>query len=99
MTLGEFRKYTEHLDDSIELSYYYAGDNFPIGTMNPIGDYKIEFCSNNYDEHPSFGCLQVMAFLKRKSINDDDIITQQNIDIKLADKIRRNIVENKERRI
>ena len=66
MTLGEFRKFTENLDDSIELSYYYAGDNFPIGTMNPIGKDKIEFCSNNYGENPILGCLRVMAFLKQK---------------------------------
>lgn len=66
MTLGEFRKYTENLDDSIKLSYYYGGDNFPIGTMNPIGEDKIEFCSNNYGENPILGCLRVMALLKQK---------------------------------
>mgnify|MGYP003477388725 CR=1 FL=1 len=66
MTLGEFRKYTENLDDSIELSYHYAGGNFPIGTMNLIGEDKIEFCSNNYGEESILGCLRVMAFLKQK---------------------------------
>ena len=70
MTLGEFRKYTGNLDDSIELSYHYAGGNFPIGTMNPIGEDKIEFCSNNYGEESILGCLRVMAFLKQKEKQD-----------------------------
>lgn len=70
MTLGEFREYTQNLDDSIELSYYYAGGNFPINTMNPIGEDKIEFCTNNYDEKPILGCLRVMAFLKQKEVLD-----------------------------
>lgn len=69
MTLGEFRKYTANLDDSIELSYHYAGGNFPISTMNPIGEDKIEFCSNNYGEESILGCLRVMAFLKQKENN------------------------------
>lgn len=69
MTLGEFRKYTGNLDDSIELSYHYAGGNFPIGTMNPIGEDKIEFCSNNYGEESLLGCIRVMAFLRQKENN------------------------------
>ena len=70
MTLGEFRKYTEHLDDSVELSYHYAGANIPIGTMNPIGDNKIEFCNENYSENPLVGCWRVMTFLKQKKFSN-----------------------------
>ena len=70
MTLGEFRMYTSNLDDSIELSYFYGGDNFPINTMNPIGDDKIEFCTDNYDEEPILGCLRVTVFLKQKQFYD-----------------------------
>lgn len=66
MTLGEFRKYTEHLSDDIKLSYYYAGGHFQIGTMNPIGNNTIEFASNNYGEDNIIGCLNVAAFLKKK---------------------------------
>lgn len=66
MTLGEFRKFTEHLSDDIKLSYYYAGGNFPIGTMNPIGDDMIEFASNNYGEANIEGCCRVAVFCKKK---------------------------------
>ena len=31
MTLGEFRKYTEHLDDTVELSYHYVKPEFKVG--------------------------------------------------------------------
>lgn len=66
MTLGEFRKFTEDLNDDIELTYHYAGSNFPIGTMNPIGDNTIEFASNNYGEDNIMGCVRVATFLKKK---------------------------------
>lgn len=69
MTLGEFRKYTEHLDDSIELSYHYAGENVPIKTMIPIGDSKIEFAGRVFEQNDTIGCLQVAALLKKNNDN------------------------------
>ena len=66
MTLGEFRKYTEHLDDSIELSYHYGGASVPIRTMIPIGDNKIEFAERVFGQEDAIGCLHVAASLKRK---------------------------------
>lgn len=41
MTLGEFRKYTANLDDSIELSYHYAVGYMIGDTINEVyKDYK-----------------------------------------------------------
>lgn len=72
MTLGEFRKFTEHLSDDIELSYYYGGENIPINTMNTIGVRKIEFASGTYDTQHIEGCIKVATFLKKKGDNNND---------------------------
>lgn len=67
MTLGEFRNFTNHLDDNVELSYYYGGETIDIGAMDAIGDNKIVFASNNYGENKIEGCLRVFLNLKKQN--------------------------------
>ena len=67
MTLGDFRKYTEHLSDDIEI--YYASQvsgQAPICTMEALGDNELLLATRNYGERNEMGILRVMAFLKKK---------------------------------
>ena len=66
MTLGEFRKYTDHLNDSIKLAYHYGGKTIPIKSMDALGDNTIEFASGCYGEKPIYGDVRVASFLKKK---------------------------------
>ena len=67
MTLGDFRKYTEHLSDDIEI--YYASQvagQAPICTMEALGDNELLLATRNYGERNEMGILRAMAFLKKK---------------------------------
>jgi hypothetical protein len=66
MTLGEFRKYTEHLSDDIELHFNFGDNVKSISTMDICGDNGIQFISEIYDENPIMGKIRVASFLKRK---------------------------------
>lgn len=67
MTLGEFRKYTESLDDSIELLYHHSGGYFSINTMELAGKEKLVLCAKAYGEDNIVNILKTIAFLKQKS--------------------------------
>ena len=69
MTLGEFRRYTNHLIDDIELKFFCNGESFIINSMNPKGNNCIEFVTDNYEENPIEGCLRVASFCKGNPLN------------------------------
>jgi hypothetical protein len=67
MTLGEFRKYTEHLSDDIELYFNFGDDIKSINTMDICGDNGIQFISEIYDENPIMGKIRFASFLNKKT--------------------------------
>lgn len=67
MTLGEFRKYTQNLDDSIELLYHHSSGYFSINTMESAGKEKLVFCDKVYGEDNIVNILKTITFLKQKS--------------------------------
>lgn len=67
ITLGDFRKYTEHLSDDIEI--YYASQvagQAPICTMEALGDNELLLATRNYGERDIMGIVRAMTFLKKK---------------------------------
>lgn len=67
MTLGEFRKYTENLDDSIVLLYHHSGGYFSINTIESTGKEKLVLCTKAYGEDNMVNILKTITFLKQKS--------------------------------
>ena len=68
MTLGHFRKYTEHLSDDVKI--YYASQvagQAPICTMEASGDNELLLVTRNYGEHNEMGILRAMTFLKKRN--------------------------------
>ena len=67
MTLGDFRKYTEHLSDDVKIYYAsLAAGQAPICTMEASGDNELLLVTRNYGEHNEMGILRAMTFLKKK---------------------------------
>lgn len=66
MTLGDFRRYTEHLSDDIELKFAYAGGNEPIRTFSTEGNQTLVLVKSNWMVNDLEGIMQAITFLKRK---------------------------------
>ena len=67
LTLGQFRKMTDHLSDDIVLSFEALGlGHVKIHTMDALGDSEIVFANSHYDESDIMGMIRVASFLKKK---------------------------------
>lgn len=70
MTLGDFRKYTNHLSDDIELNFSYASDTYPIKAMDIINENSIVLGGNLYGQNNYEGSIRVAVMCKKK---EDDV--------------------------
>lgn len=71
MILGEFRKFTEHLSDDIELVYNHTSNIYKIQAMDNIDDNTICLGGDLYNEDNIMGSIRVSTFLKKKEISHD----------------------------
>lgn len=68
LTLGQFRKMTNHLSDDIEFGFdSLVTGHIKICTMDAYEDSKIIFASRHYDEPDIMGMIRVATFLKKKN--------------------------------
>ena len=68
MTLGEFRKWTANLSDDVVLKYHYAGETYPVKSMDCLSPESnaIVFAGDLYDEENIMGSIRVATFCKQK---------------------------------
>lgn len=66
MTLGDFRKYTEHLSNDIELNYHHGGEYHPIRTFANNGDNTLVLVTSNWGIQDIEGIIETIVSLKKK---------------------------------
>ena len=66
MTLGEFRKMTNHLSDDIKLNFHYSGVNYPVKSMLSIDELNLSLGGGLYGVDNIIGSINVATFCKHK---------------------------------